>query len=185
MSLRKTFVKSGAYSTGSRFNWRYSNQSFRNMTRAWAPIRGWHLPVRFLELDVPLSPKAHMAALKPVLPEKYSPLRPTGARSPGVYLASISEAMAGVLRHVLAEQIEDIEAQIQAAAGGVRQAGDRPARRHGLFERPGNCFTFSCSTRPVGGASSDLAGPPGQIARLARARQTQAERSSAPLLAFD
>jgi hypothetical protein len=146
---------------------------------------GWHLPVRFLELDVPLSPKAHMAALKPVLPEKYSPLRPTGARSPGVYLASISEAMAGVLRHLLAEQIEDIEAQIQAAARGVRQAGDRPARRHGLFERPGNCFTFSCSTRPVGGASSDLAGPPGQIARLARARQTQAERSGAPLLAFD
>src|ERR1019366_9956984 len=98
MSLRKTFVKSGAYSTGSRFNWRYSNQSFRNMTRAWGADPGWHLPVRFLELDVPRSPKAHMAALKPVLPEKYSPLRPTGARSPGVYLASISEAMAGGLR---------------------------------------------------------------------------------------
>src|ERR1017187_3606843 len=140
MSLRKTFVKSGAYSTGSRFNWRYSNQSFRNMTRA---------------------------------------------HNPGVYLASISEAMAGVMRHLLAEQIEDIEAQIQAAARGVRQAGDRPARRHRRFARPGNCFTFSCSTRPAGGASSDLAGPPGQIARLARARQTQAERSGAPLLAFD
>ena len=140
MSLRKTFVKSGAYSTGSRFYWRYSNQSFRNMR---------------------------------------------GARNPGVYLASISEAMAGVLRHLLAEQIEDIEAQIQAPARGVRQAGDRPARRHGLFERPGNCFTFSCSTRPADGASSDLAGPPGQIARLARARQTQAERSGAPLLPLD
>jgi hypothetical protein len=79
--------------------------------------QGWKVPVRFLELDVPLSPKAHMSALKPVLPKKYSPLRSTGVRSPGVYLASISEAMAEVLRHLLAEQVEDIEAQIKAAVG--------------------------------------------------------------------
>jgi hypothetical protein len=79
--------------------------------------QGWQIPVRFLELDVPLSPKGHMSALKPVLPKKYSPLRATGVRSPGVYLASIPQAMAEVLRQLLAEQVEDIEAQIKSAVG--------------------------------------------------------------------
>jgi putative restriction endonuclease len=58
-----------------------------------------------------------MSALKPVLPKKYSPLRATGVRNPGVYLASIPEAMAEVLRQLLAEQVEDIEAQIKSAVG--------------------------------------------------------------------
>jgi putative restriction endonuclease len=80
-------------------------------------VPGWHLPVRFLELDVPLNPKAHMAALKPVLPKKYAPLRPTGVRNPAVYLASISEAMADVLRHLLAAQVEDVEAQLKSPVG--------------------------------------------------------------------
>jgi hypothetical protein len=78
---------------------------------------GWRLPVRFLELDLPLNTKAHMSKLKPVLPKKYSPLRSTGVRNPGVYLASISETMAGVLRHLLAEQVEDVEAQLKATVG--------------------------------------------------------------------
>jgi putative restriction endonuclease len=78
---------------------------------------GWHLPVRFLELEAPLATKAHMTALKPVLPSKYSPLRPSGARNPGVYLAAVSEPMAAVLRQLLAAQLEDIEAQIRTAVG--------------------------------------------------------------------
>jgi len=75
------------------------------------------LPVRFLQLGVPLNPKAHMLKLKPVLPRSYSPLRATGARNPAVYLASVSDAMAAVLRQLLHPQLEDIEAQINAAVG--------------------------------------------------------------------
>ena len=76
---------------------------------------GWHLPVRFFELALPLQPRPHMDVLKPVLPENHSPLRPTGVRNPAVFLASISSAMAEVLRQLLAGQLEDIEAQIKAA----------------------------------------------------------------------
>jgi putative restriction endonuclease len=64
---------------------------------------GWHVPVRFFELELP-----------PVLPDTHSPLRSTGARSSGVYLAPVSTAMVVVLRELLAEQLEDIEAQIKA-----------------------------------------------------------------------
>ena len=79
--------------------------------------RGWQLPVRFFELAVPLDPRAHMTLLGPVLPRNHSPLRATGARNPRVYLASITDAMAAVLRRLLAGQVEDIEAQIKAAVG--------------------------------------------------------------------
>jgi putative restriction endonuclease len=79
--------------------------------------REWQLPVRFLQLGVPLNPKTHMLRLKPVLPRSYSPLRVTGMRNPTVYLASISDAMTEVLRQLLDEQLEDIEAQINAAVG--------------------------------------------------------------------
>ena len=57
---------------------------------------GWQLPVRFMELDVPLQPQAHASALAPVLPHEHSPLRASGACIPGVYLASIPSSMAAV-----------------------------------------------------------------------------------------
>ena len=80
-----------------------------------AAAAGWHLPVRFFELALPLQPRPHMEALKPVLPKTHSPLRPTGARNTAVYLVSIANDMAEVLRRLLAGQLEDIEAQIKAA----------------------------------------------------------------------
>ncbi len=80
------------------------------------PVQGWYLPVRFFELAVPLNPREHIEALKPVLPAELSPLRSTGARNPVVYLTPVSAAMAEVLRGLLAEQLEDVEAQIKAAA---------------------------------------------------------------------
>ena len=77
---------------------------------------GWYLPVRFFELALPLRPRAHMEALKLVLPQTQSPLRSSGARNPAVYLCPVSTAMAEVLRGLLAQQLEDVEAQIKAAA---------------------------------------------------------------------
>ena len=91
--------------------------ALRSATKA-SPEKGeWQLPVRFLQLGVPLNPKMHMLKLKPVLPHSYSPLRTTGARNPAVYLAAVSDAMAAVLRQLLNQQLEDIEAQINAAVG--------------------------------------------------------------------
>ncbi len=78
---------------------------------------GWQLPVRFFELAVPLTPKLHMAALKPLLPATQSPLRPTGVRNPAVSLAPVSAELAAVLRRLLAGQLEEVEGQIRAAVG--------------------------------------------------------------------
>jgi hypothetical protein len=78
--------------------------------------QGWYLPVRFFELALPLHPREHIEDLKAVLPQNQSPLRSSGARNPAVYLTEVSSAMAEILRRLLAQQLEDVEAQIKAAA---------------------------------------------------------------------
>ncbi len=57
---------------------------------------GWLVLVEYEELDKPFVPKDHMQLLKPLLPNKYSPIRADGGGNQ-VYLAEISEAMANAL----------------------------------------------------------------------------------------
>ncbi len=53
---------------------------------------GWLLPVFWTELDPPVRPKAIIDVLGPLLPAKYSPIRPeTGDGNQGVYLAEIGK----------------------------------------------------------------------------------------------
>jgi putative restriction endonuclease len=85
-------------------------------SRSTASVQGWYLPVRFFELALPLHPRAHIHVLKAVLPQTQSPLRSSGARNPAVYLSAVSHAMANALRQLLAQQLEDVEAQIKSAA---------------------------------------------------------------------
>ena len=55
---------------------------------------GWLLPVFWTELTPPVRPKDILDVLSPLLPSKYSPIRPaTGDGNQGVYLASISPAV--------------------------------------------------------------------------------------------
>ena len=59
---------------------------------------GWLLPVYWTPLSVPVRPKSLIDILGPLLPEKYSPIRPeTGDGNQGVYLASISERVFDVV----------------------------------------------------------------------------------------
>src|SRR5262245_58340800 len=62
-------------------------------TGAYWSDEGWLLPVFWTELDPPVRPKAILDVLGPLLPKKYSPLRPkTGDGNQGVYLAEIGKA---------------------------------------------------------------------------------------------
>jgi putative restriction endonuclease len=55
---------------------------------------GWLLPVFWTELTPPVHPKDILDVLAPLLPSKYSPIRPTtGDGNQGVYLASIPPAV--------------------------------------------------------------------------------------------
>jgi putative restriction endonuclease len=62
---------------------------------------GWHVPVDFVIAERPFRPKEHMTVLRPLLPEKYSPLTSSGNGLQGVYLASVPEEMGAVILGLL------------------------------------------------------------------------------------
>lgn len=69
---------------------------------------GWFIQVQFTEISKPIQPKKFMADLAPALPKKYSPLQANGNGNQGVYLAPVPDAMATVLRSLLAGQVEEV-----------------------------------------------------------------------------
>lgn len=73
----------------------------------WDKI-GWRVDVYFNVLRARIKPSEHMAALSPVLPTKYAPLRPNGNGLQSVYLANISERMAGALADLIGREAHDI-----------------------------------------------------------------------------
>jgi hypothetical protein len=65
---------------------------------------GWRVDVRFAELRLPIRPSEHMNVLAPLLPERYSPLLPTGTGLQSVYLTRMSEPFAGALVDLIGEE---------------------------------------------------------------------------------
>ncbi len=60
---------------------------------------GWLLPVFWTRLDSPIRPRDLLHLIGPLLPEKYSPIRPaTGKGNQGVYLAAIPREIYDVVR---------------------------------------------------------------------------------------
>lgn len=84
---------------------------FDTAANSWGR-EGWLVPVRFVELGIPIRPKDHMVDLGPTLPAKYSPLQPNGNGNQVVYLAPVPDEMALVLRRLLGTQVESIQGSI-------------------------------------------------------------------------
>lgn len=68
---------------------------------AWSD-EGWRVNVDFVRAEIPISPKNHMHLLAPLLPEKYSPIRPDGLGNQ-VYLTAISNDLGSLLLHLLGD----------------------------------------------------------------------------------
>lgn len=64
---------------------------------------GWLVPIEWTTLPVPLTPKACIDRIQPLLPEKNSPLQSNGNGNQGCYLAAISSEL-GKLLLLLAEE---------------------------------------------------------------------------------
>jgi putative restriction endonuclease len=63
---------------------------------------GWRVDAAYTSMPKLVLPRDHMVELAPLLPEKYSPLKPDGMGNQ-MYLAEISESMADVLFRLLTE----------------------------------------------------------------------------------
>jgi len=69
---------------------------------------GWRVDVNFNELISPMRPKLHMNALRPLLPEKYSPLQLTGNGNQTYYLYDISAYLARGIAKLIDRWTEDL-----------------------------------------------------------------------------
>jgi hypothetical protein len=73
----------------------------------WDKI-GWRVDVYFNELRTKIRPSEHMVILAPLLAPKYAPLTTNGSGLQSVYLANISEGMAGALVDLIGREAHDI-----------------------------------------------------------------------------
>ena len=66
---------------------------------------GWKVTVKFTELENKVRPKDHIDILRPLLPEKYSPLQPNGNGLQSVYLTEIRAPLAEVLMGLMGAEV--------------------------------------------------------------------------------
>ena len=134
----------------------------------WAN-EGWLLPIFWTPLAPPVRPKDLLATLAPILPRKYSPIRPhSGDGNQGVYLAEVPQAVfdtivsATVVDHtllarggansltfqVVVEQLDDaVERTIRAGAeldDTTREAVILARRGQGTFRRNVEALERKC-----------------------------------------
>ena len=73
----------------------------------WEDI-GWRVKVHFTELANKVRPKDHIDILRPLLPEKYSPLQPNGNGLQSVYLTEVPTTLAEVLIGLIGREVAPI-----------------------------------------------------------------------------
>jgi putative restriction endonuclease len=73
----------------------------------WENI-GWRVKVDFTKLTNRIRPKDHIDILRPLLPQKYSPLQPNGNGLQSVYLTAVPEPLAEVLLGLIGYEVEPL-----------------------------------------------------------------------------
>jgi HNH endonuclease len=79
-------------------------QEFGTAGQNWENV-GWKVTVKFTELENKVRPKDHIGILRPLLPEKYSPLQPNGNGLQSVYLTEIPEPLTQVLMGLIGQEV--------------------------------------------------------------------------------
>jgi putative restriction endonuclease len=77
-------------------------------------LDGWYVGVNWLELEYPFRPKKYIEALRPLLPNKYSPLQTNGNGNQGVYLTRLESALGNKLLEITVELNSDIDSKLKA-----------------------------------------------------------------------
>jgi transposase len=65
---------------------------------------GWLVPIAWSRLGTPINPKSHLSEIRPLLPEKHSPIQPNGNGNQKCYLAEISDALGSTLLRIANSQ---------------------------------------------------------------------------------
>ena len=86
---------------------------FGNAGQNWENV-GWKAKVSFTELSNKVRPKDHIGLLRPLLPEKYSPLQLNGNGIQSVYLTEVPAPLAEVLIGLIGLEVAPIAISARA-----------------------------------------------------------------------
>lgn len=96
----------------------------------WSHV-GWKVDVIFTMLETPVRPADHMPLLGPLLPAKYSPLRPNGRGLQNIYLTRLEPQLANTILGLLGRQAREV---IRDASVMERAFDDTPLPAQGQVE---------------------------------------------------
>jgi len=82
-------------------------EEFGNAGQNWEDI-GWKVKISFTELGNKARPKDHIEVLRPLLPDRYSPLQPNGNGIQSVYLTELPTTLAEVLIGLIGREVAPI-----------------------------------------------------------------------------
>ena len=74
---------------------------------SWSNI-GWKISVRYTKLSNSIRPSDEMNSLRPLLPERYSPLQPSGRGNQSVYLTNLPEDLAEQLIYLIGKEAREL-----------------------------------------------------------------------------
>jgi hypothetical protein len=92
----------------------------------WEQV-GWKVEVEFRALANPIRPVDNMDALRPTLPDKYSPLSPDGRGSQSVYLTAVPPKMADALATLIGREAQ-LAVEVGRSFAQDTGLSDRPAQ---------------------------------------------------------
>jgi hypothetical protein len=119
-------------------------EEFAEAGRNWSTI-GWRVDVRFHKVDKGFRPVDWIEKLRPLLPDRYSPLRHNGHGVQSIYLAEIPEVMALALAELL-----DATALTFARSEVVDKLIIAPSEEMVLWEEHlAKCIENDASVRPT------------------------------------
>jgi len=98
----------------------------------WENI-GWKVKVSFTELANKIRPKDHIEILRPLLPERYSPLQPNGNGLQSLYLTEVPTALAEVLAGLIGQEVVPIASaahHVKPIAADDLDLWERKLERH-------------------------------------------------------
>lgn len=105
-----SFVDAKLYAIGiaQSYCWESPKPSeFGAAGQNWEDI-GWRVRVAFTTLNYQVRPKDHIELLRPLLPERYSPLLPNGNGLQSVYLTEVPQDLAVVLIGLIGAEAEQL-----------------------------------------------------------------------------
>ena len=108
-SFKDTFIS--AIGVVQRSAQTMAKPDFGSHGENWSDI-GWYVETEFVEIAARIKPSELIDVIKPLLPEKYSPIQPETGRGNQIYLTEISPRFADLLIQLSRENVNVIEEEL-------------------------------------------------------------------------